>query len=179
MMATWVRCWLREVLLEVMPMKLKKLIVAVFRQRIPLSAAGKRLGLPGGDRTPDPQLRRLMLYPTELRADTKKAHKVSFFCNDFWSEYKDSNLGPPGPKPGALPDCATLRQVQEYSAIRAGLRRARPFFVDQRRTSWVLPNRISLALSSLTGGRRAASTWTPRCTAGRAAIRSNQRLRCG
>ena len=26
-----------------------------------------------------------------------------------WSEYKDSNLGPPGPKPGALPDCATLR----------------------------------------------------------------------
>ena len=26
-----------------------------------------------------------------------------------WSEYKDSNLGPPGPKPGALPGCATLR----------------------------------------------------------------------
>ena len=24
-------------------------------------------GLPGGDRTPDPQLRRLLLYPTELR----------------------------------------------------------------------------------------------------------------
>ncbi len=38
-------------------------------------------GLPGGDRTPDPQLRRLMLYPTELRADIKKAHKVSFFKN--------------------------------------------------------------------------------------------------
>ncbi len=36
-------------------------------------------GLPGGDRTPDPQLRRLMLYPTELRADMKKAHRVSFF----------------------------------------------------------------------------------------------------
>jgi hypothetical protein len=29
--------------------------------------------------------------------------------NKLWSEYKDSNLGPPGPKPGALPDCATLR----------------------------------------------------------------------
>ncbi len=28
-------------------------------------------GLPGGDRTPDPQLRRLMLYPTELRADIR------------------------------------------------------------------------------------------------------------
>ena len=26
-----------------------------------------------------------------------------------WSEYKDSNLGPSGPKPDALPDCATLR----------------------------------------------------------------------
>ncbi|SBP90111.1 hypothetical protein THIARS_90261 [Thiomonas delicata] len=25
-------------------------------------------GLPGGNRTPDPQLRRLLLYPTELRA---------------------------------------------------------------------------------------------------------------
>ena len=31
--------------------------------------------------------------------------------NVLWSEYKDSNLGPPGPKPGALPDCATLRIV--------------------------------------------------------------------
>ena len=28
-----------------------------------------------------------------------------------WSEYKDSNLGPPGPKPGALPGCATLRKI--------------------------------------------------------------------
>jgi hypothetical protein len=55
-----------------------------------------------------------MLYPTELRTDIKKAHEVSFFI-DCWSEYKDSNLGPPGPKPGALPDCATLRQVNYYS----------------------------------------------------------------
>jgi hypothetical protein len=30
----------------------------------------------------------------------------------IWSECKDSNLGPPGPKPGALPDCATLRIKQ-------------------------------------------------------------------
>src|SRR6185437_8027519 len=29
--------------------------------------------------------------------------------NLYWSEYKDSNLGPPAPKAGALPDCATLR----------------------------------------------------------------------
>ena len=32
------------------------------------------------------------------------------FTAEFWSEYKDSNLGPPGPKPGALPGCATLRE---------------------------------------------------------------------
>ena len=74
----------------------------------------EKTGLPDRDRTCDPQLRRLMLYPTELRTDIKKAHKVSFFIC-FWSEYKDSNLGPPGPKPGALPDCATLRQVYYYS----------------------------------------------------------------
>ena len=61
------------------------------------------------------QLRRLMLYPTELRADMKKAHERELFLF-FWSEYKDSNLGPPGPKPGALPDCATLRLVLNYSA---------------------------------------------------------------
>ena len=30
---------------------------------------GPCCGLPGGDRTPDPQLRRLLLYPTELRAE--------------------------------------------------------------------------------------------------------------
>ena len=34
---------------------------------------------------------------------------VLLLINCLWSEYKDSNLGPPGPKPGALPDCATLR----------------------------------------------------------------------
>ena len=27
----------------------------------------------------------------------------------LWSVYKDSNLGPPAPKAGALPDCATHR----------------------------------------------------------------------
>ena len=32
----------------------------------------------------------------------------------IWSECKDSNLGPPGPKPGALPDCATLR-IKQFS----------------------------------------------------------------
>ena len=27
------------------------------------------------------------------------------------SEWKDSNLRPPGPEPGALPGCATLRKM--------------------------------------------------------------------
>ena len=31
----------------------------------------------------------------------------------LWSEYKDSNLGPSGPKPDALPGCATLRLCME------------------------------------------------------------------
>src|SRR5690554_2771535 len=30
-------------------------------------------------------------------------------CVPILSGYQDSNLGPPGPKPGALPDCATPR----------------------------------------------------------------------
>ena len=41
----------------------------------------EKTGLSGGDRTPDPQLRRLLLYPTELRAEAKKAHRVSFFLD--------------------------------------------------------------------------------------------------
>ena len=64
-----------------------------------------------------------MLYPTELwavgkyeapekwAADEKKAVDDSLLK---WSEYKDSNLGPPGPKPGALPGCATLRKMGLY-----------------------------------------------------------------
>jgi hypothetical protein len=32
-----------------------------------------------------------------------------------WSEYKDSNLGPPAPKAGALPGCATLRRNRNYT----------------------------------------------------------------
>ena len=31
-----------------------------------------------------------------------------------WSEYRDSNPGPSGPKPDALPDCAILR----YNMVR-------------------------------------------------------------
>ena len=38
----------------------------------------------------------------------------------YWSEYKDSNLGPPGPKPGALPGCATLREAELYMIKNSG-----------------------------------------------------------
>ena len=34
-----------------------------------------------------------------------------------WSEYKDSNLGPPGPKPGALPSCAILRKLAKVNGF--------------------------------------------------------------
>ena len=39
-----------------------------------------------------------------------------------WSEYKDSNLGPPAPKAGALPDCATLRRALIIARARSGIR---------------------------------------------------------
>ena len=79
----------------------------------------KDFGLPSRNRTCDPQLRRLMLYPTELWAEITQRELVAEMKNGLskttrfkssWSEYKDSNLGPPGPKPGALPGCATLRR---------------------------------------------------------------------
>ena len=75
-----------------------------------------------------------MLYPTELRTamgltviekpekikDANKKGQGQMLAADpqcFWSEYKDSNLGPPGPKPGALPGCATLRLAHDCTAI--------------------------------------------------------------
>ena len=50
---------------------------------------------------------------------------------------------------------------------------------DQRRWYWVAPNSTSRSASLRSGLRSPASTSTPRCTAGRAAIRSNQSLRRG
>ena len=79
-----------------------------------------------------------MLYPTELRADVaarlercrrkKSSPGELFSIGCYWSEYKDSNLGPPGPKPGALPDCATLRQALYSSAVLDFLRTSGAFF---------------------------------------------------
>ncbi len=44
--------------------------------------------------------------------ETKKDRQKYSTILKYWSEYKDSNLGPPGPKPGALPGCATLREAR-------------------------------------------------------------------
>jgi hypothetical protein len=49
----------------------------------------------------------------------------------------------------------------------------------QRLRYCVVPNMFSRALSSTSGWRRSASTCTPRCTAGRAAMASNHCFRCG
>ena len=78
----------------------------------------------GGIRTPDPRLRRPLLYPTELpdqkleRAmgiePTTSAWKAEVLPLNYtrnllsnalciWSERQDSNLRPPAPKAGALP----------------------------------------------------------------------------
>ena len=95
-----------------------------------------------------------MLYPTELRADMKKAHEVSFFQLIFWSEYKDSNLGPPGPKPGALPDCATLRQDDYYKAKNLFFFQAsnffeRPYKTPKIKKRWPLGRPYASALNPL------------------------------
>jgi hypothetical protein len=48
----------------------------------PLIIFNHLIGLPDRDRTCDPQLRRLMLYPTELRAETL----LSYLANrKYWS----------------------------------------------------------------------------------------------
>ena len=52
----------------------------------------KRISDPGGTRTPNRQIRNLLLYPVELRG----------LLNFSKSGRQDSNLQPPGPKPGAL-----------------------------------------------------------------------------
>ena len=36
-----------------------------------------------------------------------------------WSEWRDLNPRPPGPKPGTLPNCATLRKNSNYTLLNA------------------------------------------------------------
>ncbi len=48
----------------------------------------------------------------ESRSKRQKKRDVNDNPFSDWSEYKDSNLGPPAPKAGALPGCATLRRPE-------------------------------------------------------------------
>src|SRR6266853_4261432 len=59
-------------------------------------------GAPEGTRTPDPRLRRPLLYPPELLARSGRA---------------DLNGRPPAPKAGALPSCATPRTLRPGESI--------------------------------------------------------------
>ena len=67
------------------------------------------MSAPGRSRTCDPRLRRPMLYPAELQAQS---------CSIIWSGWRDSNPRHPAPKAGALPGCATPRyQVSRQMSI--------------------------------------------------------------
>lgn len=52
----------------------------MIRLMIYLTGGGEEIGLPGEVRTPDPHLRRMLLYPAELRAggDSDYFSRVSF-----------------------------------------------------------------------------------------------------
>ena len=63
----------------------------------------KTTGTPDRNRTCNPQLRRLVLYPVELRA------QLGRLSHHYWSGWRDSNSRHPAPKAGALPGYATPR----------------------------------------------------------------------
>ncbi len=69
--------------------------------------------MPDRNRTCNPQLRRLVLYPVELRALLKPGIPKSIGRN--WSGWRDLNSRHPGPKPGALPGYATPRKGRHYT----------------------------------------------------------------
>ena len=75
------------------------------RQTFP-DILGRQSGQPGGTRTPDIRLRRSVLYPVELRAVCRGQVPRA---GVRWSGRRDSNSRPTGPKPVALPGCATPR----------------------------------------------------------------------
>src|SRR5262245_7068722 len=63
------------------------------------------LGAPGGNRTPDPQLRRLLLYPTELLA---LGLGGAARCCEYREFYKPHQVGAPGFEPGT--SCSQSRR---------------------------------------------------------------------
>ncbi len=84
---------------------------------VAFSSCSTKTGVPGAIRTPDPLLRRQLLYPTELQGhkynnqDPKSKLYFTSSTNNllqiptilsFWSGRKDLNLRLLGPKPSAL-----------------------------------------------------------------------------
>ena len=114
-------------------------------------------GTPEGIRTPDPQLRRLMLYPTELRADRNSPGAP---LEGAWSGWRDSNSRHPAPKAGALPDCATPRGPRDHTTAlcthsAAHAARASPWSTTaiSRFAGITALNRLPLPSSELTSSR--------------------------
>src|SRR5574337_1858152 len=90
----------------------------------PLSLYSHRLhirnpGLPDRDRTCNPRLRRPVLYPIELRADSDELLPLS---GSAWSGWRDSNPRHLAPKASALPDCATPREGGTIHIRRASVK---------------------------------------------------------
>ena len=60
------------------------------------------------------------LKKSEVRNQKSEVGKQKVRTSDFklptsvWSGRRDSNSRPPGPKPGALPNCATPRKLTRY-----------------------------------------------------------------
>ena len=104
-----------------------------------------KIGLPSTTRTCDLRLRRPLLYPAELWAVgisgliqgyCEMKNGLSMTTRFFnWSEYKDSNLGPPAPKAGALPGCATLRD-HNYTLACGYLATMLPIASAKKAFSW-------------------------------------------
>ena len=85
----------------------------------------KKVGGPSGTRTPDQSVMSRPLWPTELKAlingdpweNRTPVTTVKGWCLNRltkgplfkWSGWQDLNLRPSGPKPDALPNCATPR----------------------------------------------------------------------
>ncbi len=104
------------------------------------------LRVPDWVRTSDPQLRRLMLYPTELRALYSRHCEWLAFSLGIaiaavlaLSGRRDSNSGPPAPKTGALP--AALHPVFQNKAANIILfrREANSYFKKMVTQSVLLP----------------------------------------
>ena len=120
---------------------------------------GKGFGLSDRNRTCDPQLRRLLLYPTELRtvSKNKKGPDGPLMLSALaglkeWSERRDSNSRPSAPKADALPGCATLRHADIVTPDQRDLGGRAKFFAPACPNEAPTPKRVERAqLPRVTG----------------------------